>query len=270
MKLCFSTLGCPGWSWEDIFATAKDLGLDGIEVRGIGKHIYVPHAKPFLPQNLAKTLGQLNDAHMVLPVLSSSAVLGVQGQMEQGVREAYEYIDLAQKCNAPYVRVMITEKAAPGSKVDVAACVENYRKVCEYGASKGVMPLIETNDVLADSVRMAEFLAEVNHPNMGVLWDVHHPYRFYHETPKLTYQNIGKYVRHIHVKDSIFTDNQVQYRMMGYGDVPIFDTLSLLKEHGYQGFISLEWLKRWNEELQEPGIVFSHYVSYMQFLLEQI
>ena len=35
MKTAFSTLGCPGWSWDEIFATAKDLGLDGIEVRGV-------------------------------------------------------------------------------------------------------------------------------------------------------------------------------------------------------------------------------------------
>ena len=35
MKLSLSTLGCPGWSWNEIFATAKDLGMNGIEVRGV-------------------------------------------------------------------------------------------------------------------------------------------------------------------------------------------------------------------------------------------
>ncbi len=32
MKISFSTLGCPGWSYEDILSTAKDLGFNGIEI----------------------------------------------------------------------------------------------------------------------------------------------------------------------------------------------------------------------------------------------
>ena len=34
MKIAFSTLGCPEWSWEDIYSMAKDTGFDGIELRG--------------------------------------------------------------------------------------------------------------------------------------------------------------------------------------------------------------------------------------------
>ena len=39
MKLAFSTLGCPEWSWVDIQAMARDLGFDGIEIRGLGQEI---------------------------------------------------------------------------------------------------------------------------------------------------------------------------------------------------------------------------------------
>ena len=35
MKLSFSTIGCPAYSWVDIYPMAKDLGFDGIEVRGV-------------------------------------------------------------------------------------------------------------------------------------------------------------------------------------------------------------------------------------------
>lgn len=34
MKFSFSTLACPGYTWADIYSMAKDLGFDGIEVRG--------------------------------------------------------------------------------------------------------------------------------------------------------------------------------------------------------------------------------------------
>ena len=33
MKVSFSTLGCPEWSWAEITSMAKDLGFDGIEIR---------------------------------------------------------------------------------------------------------------------------------------------------------------------------------------------------------------------------------------------
>ena len=36
--------------------------------------------------------------------------------------------------------------------------------------------------------------------------------------------------------------------------------LGLMKDQGYQGFVSLEWTKRWHPELAEPGVVFSHFI----------
>jgi fatty-acyl-CoA synthase len=39
MKLAFSTLGCPDFSWNDIYSMAKDLGFNGIEIRGLGNEI---------------------------------------------------------------------------------------------------------------------------------------------------------------------------------------------------------------------------------------
>lgn len=34
MKIAFSTLGCPDFSWTDIYPMAKDFHFDGIEIRG--------------------------------------------------------------------------------------------------------------------------------------------------------------------------------------------------------------------------------------------
>ena len=71
------------------------------------------------------------------------------------------------------------------------------------------------------------------------------------------------------MKDSLKINGEIKYKMMGYGDVPVMQAMDELKKSGYDGFISLEWLKRWNPDLQEPGIVFAHYKSYMDFILSQ-
>ena len=62
----------------------------------------------------------------------------------------------------------------------------------------------------------------------------------------------------------------VSYRMMGYGDVPVFDAMQILADGGYEGYITFEWLKRWFPDLTEPGIVFAHFASYMTYLFSQL
>ena len=51
--------------------------------------------------------------------------------------------------------------------------------------------------------------------------------------------------------------------MPGFGDLPLEETVGVLKAGGYDGFYSLEWVKRWDMSLEEPGIVFAHYANYM-------
>ena len=44
MKIAFSALGCPNWSWNDTIAAVKDLGYDGVEIRGIEHQMYLPQS----------------------------------------------------------------------------------------------------------------------------------------------------------------------------------------------------------------------------------
>ncbi len=269
MKLAFSTLGCPGWSWDEIYATAKDLGLDGIEIRGVGKEMQAPNIKVFSPENRAATLEKLKQGGLELPILTTGASLGYTEDYEGYMAEAKAHIDFAPLVGAKNIRVMISPTGAPGG-FDVEQTSRLYSELCDYAKGKGVKVLIETNAELADSSVMKRFMEGRDPEVAGVLWDIHHPFRYYHESPAQTYGNIGPWVAHVHVKDSVFENDKVTYRMMGYGDIPVYDALKILKDADYQGFVSLEWLKRWTPELQEPGIVFSHYVSYMRYLLEQL
>ncbi len=268
MKLAFSTLGCPGWSWDEIFAAAKDLGMDGIEIRGIEDEMFAPATRPFRPENLDATKARLAEAGLEVPMLTSACCLGA-GDTAAFVEEAKAYVDLAVRAGSQYVRVMCTATPQP-VETDLPLAKRLYRELAEYAGGTGVGVLIETNGVLADSSVLKKFLEGIPEENIGVLWDIHHPFRYFGESPEKTCANVGRYVRYIHVKDSIMGSKGVEYRMMGYGDVPVYDTLSLLQKEGYDGFISLEWVKRWCPDLEEPGIVFAHYANYMRFLLERI
>jgi fatty-acyl-CoA synthase len=270
MKLAFSTLGCPGWSWEEIYATAKDLGLQGIEIRGIETEIFAPRTKPFRQENIEKTIELLKKLKLEIPMLTSGAFLFDEENPDAAINEAMAYIDLAYKTGTPFIRVLGDRDGAPGAQRDLYFIKKQYRKVCDYAKDKGVIPLIETNGVLADSKVMASFIKDVDRPNAGVLWDIHHPYRYFGESPESTLNNLDGTIKYLHIKDSVMKEGKVSYRMLGYGDVPVLDCLKQLKKNGYDGYISLEWVKRWCPDLQEPGVVFSHYISYMSYLLRQI
>lgn len=267
MKLAFSTLGCPEWGFGDTTAAAKDLEFDGVEVRGIAKEIYVPNIKAFDGAHIEKSKARLKEFGLEIPMLTGGMELGREN--EDSLSQIKEYIDLAEKINTSFVRVMITNRPYP-EEADMAKAIELYNEACKYGEAKGVMPLIETNGVLADTAEMKKFIENISSENKGVLWDIHHPYRYFNETPKLSYENIGRYVKYVHVKDSVMQGGKLIYRMMGYGDVPVYDCLKLLNDGGYDGYVTLEWVKRWNPDLESGGIVFAHYKNYMTFLLSTL
>lgn len=270
MKKAFSSLGCPGWSFKEIFATAKDLGMDGIELRGLGTQMYAPNMDIFSRENLADTLAAMNKAGLAFSMLTSGCDLSDDIHWDAMLQEAKDYIDLAKKIGSNYVRILCESTPDQHKDLDLTEIAAKYRCICDYADGSGVYPLIETNSALANSDTMKLFLKQVDRANAFVLWDVHHPHRYFHEDPYKTAANLKGLVKYVHVKDSVMHEGKTQYRMMGYGDVPVFDCLKALKENGYDGYVSLEWVKRWCLDLQEAGIVFSHYANYMQNLEAQL
>jgi fatty-acyl-CoA synthase len=63
LKIGFSTLACPEWSWTDIYSMAKDFKFDGIEIRGLGNEIFSVKAQPFTEAQLPATIAKLQSRH---------------------------------------------------------------------------------------------------------------------------------------------------------------------------------------------------------------
>ena len=75
LKIGFSTLACPDWSWTDIYSMAKDFRFDGIEIRGLGNEIFSVKAQPFTEKQLPATVEKLHSLNLEIPCLSSGACL---------------------------------------------------------------------------------------------------------------------------------------------------------------------------------------------------
>ena len=220
MKLAFSTLACPDFSWTDIYSMAKDIGFDGIEIRGLGNDIFAVKAPPFTDAQLPETIKKLRSLHLEIPCLSSDCCLKFSDKAEENKREIADYIALAQKLSAPYIRILADLAPAADGEVDDEAVLAQLKTLVPLAEKAGVTLLIETNGVYADTARLRQLLEKLSSDAVAALWDMHHPYRYMGETPEQTVQNLGAFIKYVHVKDSVMKDGQVEYRMMGEGDCP--------------------------------------------------
>ena len=258
MKISFSTLGCPNWTLNEILSAAKDLGYDGIELRGLGEDIYLPDAKLFT-EGCGKINAELAARGLSIPCISTDCTLQIAD--DAVLAQTRAYIDLAVQLRAPYIRVLGDTAPEPGTDVDTERVTARLTALAPEAAAKGVTMLLESNGVYSDSALLRRTLEKVDSPAVAALWDINHPVRYAHESPAETSANIGPYVRHVHVKDTAVDENgHIVYKMLGYGTLPLKEAFSLLKKAGYGGCISLEWTKRWNRELEDAGIVFSHFI----------
>lgn len=269
MKIAFSTLGCPDFDWSDIYSMAKDLGFDGIEIRGLGKDIFAVKAQPFTEAELPNTIRKLKELRLEIPCLSSGCCLKFADKAEQNYNEIVQYIELANKLGTPYVRILADLEPQPQGDVDDEAVLAQLRRLIPIAEEKGVTMLIETNGVYTDTKRLAELLESAASDAVGALWDLHHPYRFAGESADTTVKNLGAFIKYVHAKDSVVQDGRVSYRMMGEGDLPMDDFMMALRSVNYDGYISLEWVKRWASDLSDAGVVFPHFVNYMSSYIEK-
>ena len=209
---------------------AKDFGFDGIEVRGLGNDIFdASRNMPFSDRLLGATQKKLGQLRLSIPCLSSGCCLR-EGGTPEVISELRAYIDAAAKIGTPYVRVLADLNPAPECEVDDAPVLGALEALVPFAEEKKVTLLVETNGVYSDTSRLRALLDRIASDCVAALWDVHHPFRFAGEKPETTVQNLGMYIKHVHIKDSVMTpDGGVEYRLMGEGDLPVDDVMRALR-----------------------------------------
>jgi sugar phosphate isomerase/epimerase len=130
----------------------------------------------------------------------------------------------------------------------------------------GVAIAIETHDDFSASWAVAELLAMVDSRWIGALWDTHHPHRM-GERPAEVYEHIGPRVLHVQVKDarrSAGHKGAWQLLMLGEGEVPVREIIGLLAAGGYRGYLSVEWEKYWQPEIEVPEIALPQHLKVLE------
>jgi sugar phosphate isomerase/epimerase len=116
---------------------------------------------------------------------------------------------------------------------------------------------------------LLEILKGAEMPTTGLLWDAHHTVVAGKEEPAYTFKQLGRYIRHTHLKDSKPDEKGVRYVLTGTGTVPVRETVRVLAAGGYRGLYCFEWEKAWHPEIDEPEIAIPHFARTVREYLEE-
>lgn len=264
MKLSFSTLGCPGWSWEQILDNARDMGFQGVEVRGILRELNNGALAPFQDENIDATKAALQSRGLAISCLDTSCTFLSDTPMAETLRAGRESIDIAQKLGIRYIRVFGDRiPAGMDSETAIETVAGGMQALGEYAEGKGVTVLQETHGNFAESSMLLAVFDRVKSPAACVLWDIANPFEF-GESPADTWAALKHLIRHAHIKDVVEQDGKLVPCLPGMGKVPIGEAVALLKDAGYDGWLSFEWEKRWHSSIEEPEVALSCFMEYMR------
>ncbi|MCH7988108.1 MAG: sugar phosphate isomerase/epimerase [Planctomycetes bacterium] len=282
LKIAFSTLACPDWGWNDLLRYGPEFGYGGVEIRLLERETDLLKLPDFQPSQRPTRRRELSDAGFQICGLASSVRFDYpeKNQRKEQLVIGRAYLDLAVELDAGFVRVfgdVIPDADDPQIKRAVIEnIVEGLNRLGDYAEQVGRRIVIETHGDFSDSQLMHDTLKGVQSKAVGVLWDTHHPWRFYGEELSETFERLKPWIFHTHWKDSVSQPRQKQaesaqsaataahnlmsghrhadYVLFGGGEFPADECLRLLEQADYQGWYSLEWEKMWHPELADPLI----------------
>ena len=145
----------------------------------------------------------------------------------------------------------------------VPTLAKGCRAVTEFAADLGVRTMVENHGTFCqDSERVEKLVNAVGHPNFGVLADMGN-FLCADEDPPQALGRLMPYAFHVHAKDFHIkagsepdpgrgwfrtrARNYLRGSIIGHGNVPIGQCLSVMKAAGYDGVLSIEF-----EGLEDP------------------
>ncbi len=251
---------------KELIKITKDLGFEGIEFA----EIHPPKGADKL--SWAKELKEECD-RVGLTVTQYSVgadfLYGSDGDFNKEVSRLKDEVLVAATLGASGMRHDATggfrgeEKKYKGFSDALPVIVKGYKEVTEFAKEKGIKTMIENHGFFCqDSERVEKIVNGVADENFGVQLDIGN-FLCVDEDPVTACSRLAPYVSYVHAKDFHIKSgnalppcdgffktrggNYLRGAIVGHGDVPVLQCLSIVKNAGYDGFVTLEF-----EGIEEP------------------
>lgn len=240
-----------------LIGLAKEMGFDGIEFA----EIHTPEGADKLEYAASlRAEAEKHEIEIVAYCIGANLLYDTEKEIE---RLRYE-VDVCAALGAPVMRHDASggyrnedQKKGLGFNNALPVIVSGYKAVTEYAKTKGIKTCIENHGFFAqDSERVTAIINGVADENFGALVDIGN-FMCADEDPAVAVGNVAPYAFHVHAKDfhlkkgnsfvpsdGFFMTrggNFLRGAIIGHGEVPVIQCLRILKNAGYNGYITVEF-----------------------------
>lgn len=221
---------------------AAELGLDGVQL-GLGYHrtgFYMEQKR--IQQAFLEDAAKYGVKFPSICLVSLEEHSFIHNEGSEEYQIAFETltagVETARAMNIGLVMVPSFFRNDIQTKQDVEMTARALRYVCEIAGEYGINVAHEST---VDAKTELELLDMVGMPNISVFYDSQN-YRFFknlsqQETLKAVYPRM---CRQLHVKDGSNDKGLEGQMLLGQGDSGFFDTMDILKDNSYSGWIFVE------------------------------
>jgi glucosamine-6-phosphate deaminase len=126
---------------------------------------------------------------------------------------------------------------------------------------------IESHGEFARAAASLSVLDRIEGEGVGVLWDAPNAFEA-GDDPAEGVRLLGHRIRHVHLKDLRLQPGQHARAVLpGEGEFPAARAIEALRGIGYRGWLSFEWEKKWQPEIEEPEVALPRFVAWVSPLL---
>lgn len=252
MKISFFTNSLHRWPIEKSFEVASKFGYDGIEIWGGRPHAYAPDMRPEDIQKIKDLSAKYN-----LPIVSFEPEMAcLLWRDQRWIDESMEYfrqcIDFCKAIGCPYMVMAALQCSYEYSTdEDWAQFIKYMKELAAYSESvDGVTMILETvtpweGNILIRSDDTVRALKEINSPKVKAMLDLAAPLTV-GEPSSNYFDKLGKDVVHVHLVDC--KKDVEDHLILGDGELPVEEILSMLDSYGYDGYCSVELFDEYRTE----------------------
>lgn len=231
----------PEASLDELLGMAARLGYAGIEPRLGHGHGIGPGASPEERRTIRRKAG---DSGVAVCCIASQGSLVDLEKVDEAKALHRKVIALAGDIGCPRIRIFggnLPEDLPRAAATD--RLVEVLTDLGPEAAAAGVTLCFETHDGWCNPARVRTVMERVDHPAIGVNWDMMHPTRACGVPVEEGFRVLKPWIRHVHVHDGSAREaDGLFFRPFGEGDLDVRSAFRCLVESGYDGFVSGEWI----------------------------
>lgn len=242
MKYAFMTFSCPDFELDAVLGLAARLDYDGVELRVGSRHAHAVDVETS-PEQRREVVRKAQKAGVELCCVATSCRYMPPQELEAAIEDTRRHIDLAGDLGASRIRVFGGKFPWSLSREQaIDRLVTAFNALGDHAQERGVVVCLETHDDWCDPEPVAEVMRRVDHPAIGVNWDIIHPCRVAALTQDKAFEILRPWIRHVHVRDGVAGSGGLHWRSLGEGAFDVERVFRLLTEMGYEGYLSGEWI----------------------------